>query len=165
MTTESTDKHAITAYIITCLSRKGIKATELYAATGLPTNIISCMKNARLHHKVPESIWEFFREIYKKNDFDNVMAGHYPYQGKSKKESSQQPEKEEEMELIQEATTADRKSNESDDSLKLNAYSGTYKANQNAYLVESEITVGAAIDALIKSGANISIDVKFNQPC
>lgn len=76
--------NAIT-YLMTSLSRKGVKVVDFCKITHISQSFISYMKNDRFHYRIPDAVWDFICEMYEKKSFEEVMSGGGPKLRKMKR--------------------------------------------------------------------------------
>jgi hypothetical protein len=178
----------IVNYIMVNLSKKGVKMAQFAQATGIDQSSLSNIKKEETRHLVSANMWIYLDEIYRHKSFEAVMGGGYSKYVPVKKWKSENIAKTSEVhseaieyptlpseafaELkIKEAEMIGGISTIADDleAMKIKKLPDikeeklALKNFPSASLPDSnpDITVGQAIDILIKAGASLKVKIEL----
>ncbi len=145
-------REQISRYIDTELSIKKISKTKFAEMIGVHPAQISHMLNPNSHEKAGIPFWNYLQGIYEAKAFDMIMIGEYiPYS------KTRIPAKAKEKVPIE-------KSESDISNIKISEPGNKKEWIKPSLhtLKKSEISVGEAIDTLIKSGVKISMTLEIN---
>lgn len=181
-------KESIVRYLMTSLSKKAIKVSQFCEASGIDPMSMSRIKKSEYWNKVSGPVWSHLNGIYEAQSFEDVMRGAISkfipksQSGGVKPKSKKNPKEEKPVESSYEkhmreererfakmkANTDQQEKEEHVDHsvmrIRRIPHSAIPISNQEkseaGVIQQPDITVGMAIDALIKAGAKINISLE-----